>query len=268
MDRLEHGRETALGIQIGGGCDAQAAGERGREVGEDVRVQVGGDEGVQRAGLEHHPGRHRVDQLAVGLHLGVVARDLEEDLVPEHHPVPLRVGLGDQREVLLGSLARQLEGEAVDSRHARAGEHGGLGGDLLRQPTVGAPAMAGVLAFADSSLRAARARGGRSRIDRSPGRWAGAAPRERCGREPSGFPRPRRRWHRSRAASRARPRGCSSRARGSSPSSRESSRPRAGSSPRAPPPLAAPAARPRSPPRRFRLRGWLLSGRRAWGRAS
>src|SRR5207245_2434697 len=46
------------------------------------------------------------------------------------------------------SLARQLEGEAVDSRHARAGEHGGLGGDLLRQPTVGAPAMAGVLAFA------------------------------------------------------------------------------------------------------------------------
>ncbi len=147
MDRLEHGREAALRIQIGGGGDAQAPGQRGGQIGEDVRVQVGGDDGVQGRRLEHHPGGHRVDQLAVGLHVGVVAGDLEEHLVPEHHPVPLRVRLGDQRELLPGPLARQLEGEAVDARHACAGEHRRLGRHFLRQPAVGAPAVAGVLAL-------------------------------------------------------------------------------------------------------------------------
>ncbi len=122
--------------------------------------------------------------------------------------------------MLARALARQLEGEAVDALDADAREHRGLGGDLLRQPLVHAPAGARVLALgvladdhpvdvlrrsrAGWSRRAARAKGARWRTGRSPGRSAGAGPRARCGRARRARRPRRRRWRRRFSASRAR----------------------------------------------------------------
>ena len=189
-------------------------------------------------GLEHHARGHRVDQHAVGLHVGIVLRHFVEDLVPQHHAVALRVRLGDQRQVLARALARQLEREAVDALDAGAREHGSLGGDLLRQAPVHAAAGAGVLALgvladddpvdvlarSSSGLvhaRAARATGARWRTGRSPGRSAGAGPTARCGRARRARRPRRRRWRRRSSASRGRRRECKRR---SSCISRSSSR--------------------------------------------
>ena len=43
MDGFEHARFAPLGVDVGAGGDAETAGEGAAEVGEDVRVQVGGD---------------------------------------------------------------------------------------------------------------------------------------------------------------------------------------------------------------------------------
>src|SRR6266568_7189487 len=61
-----------------------------------------------------------VDQLAVRLHVGKVAGDLEEYLVPHHHAEALRVGLGDESQVAPRPLPGEREGEAVDALHAHA----------------------------------------------------------------------------------------------------------------------------------------------------
>ena len=141
---------AALGIDIGGRRDAEAAGQRGGEIGQDVGVQVGGDDRVDAGRAAHHARGHRVDQLLVPAHVREVARHQGADLVPEHHAVALGVGFGDDCEVLARTGAGLLEGEAEDALDAAAGEDRGLGGDLLGQPAMRAPAIAGVLALASS----------------------------------------------------------------------------------------------------------------------
>ena len=44
VDGLEHAGEAALGVEVGAGGQAEAAGQRAAEVGEDVGVEVGGDD--------------------------------------------------------------------------------------------------------------------------------------------------------------------------------------------------------------------------------
>ena len=56
---------AALGIDVGGGRDAEAAGERGGEVAQDVGVQVGRDDRVERRRPVDHARGHRVDQFLV-----------------------------------------------------------------------------------------------------------------------------------------------------------------------------------------------------------
>ncbi len=50
MDRLEHGRRGAIGIDIGRGRKAEPALDGGAEIGEDIAEQVGGDDDVERSG--------------------------------------------------------------------------------------------------------------------------------------------------------------------------------------------------------------------------
>ena len=90
--------------------------------------------------------------------LGVVRRDRGHDLVPEHHRVVERVGLGGRHERPL-ALHRQFERVADDALGALAGEHRGLRHDLVRragaQPAADAAVLAlGVLADQTMSISA------------------------------------------------------------------------------------------------------------------
>ena len=51
MNRLEHGRVLALRVEIATGRQAQAAGDRRSEVGEDVTKEIGGDDRVECLGM-------------------------------------------------------------------------------------------------------------------------------------------------------------------------------------------------------------------------
>ena len=96
---------------------ASAAGE----IGQDVGVQVGRDDRVERLRLQRHAHGHGVDQHLVPGDVGKFLRDLGGDLVPHHHAVALRVRLGDHRQQLARPRLRQLEGEAHDARRRRRG---------------------------------------------------------------------------------------------------------------------------------------------------
>src|SRR5690606_11924452 len=71
---------------------------------------------------------------------------LPGDLVPEHHRIFLRIGLGDGGEPAAAS-ARLLEAEAKDALDARTREDGGLHRHLVRRALMDAAAGAGVLTF-------------------------------------------------------------------------------------------------------------------------
>ena len=122
VDRLEHRREAALGIDIGGRRDAEAAGQRAGEIGQDVGVQVRRDDRVEALRLQHHAHRHGVDQHLVPGDVREFLRDLGGDLVPHHHAVALRVRLRDDRQELARARLRQPEGVAHDAGDADAGE--------------------------------------------------------------------------------------------------------------------------------------------------
>ena len=81
--------------------------------------------------MAHHAHGHRIDQFLVPGHVLIIVRYQRRDLVPEHHAVALRIGLGDDGELLARTRARDVEGEAQDPLDAAAGEDRGLGGDLL-----------------------------------------------------------------------------------------------------------------------------------------
>ena len=65
VDRLEHRGIAVLRIDVAGGRDAQAAGEGCGQVAEDVGVQVGRDDGVERSRTVDHARRRGVDQFLV-----------------------------------------------------------------------------------------------------------------------------------------------------------------------------------------------------------
>ncbi len=147
MDRLEHRGKLALRIEVRGGGDAERAGERRRQVGEDVGVQIGRDHRVEALRPQGHAHGHGVDQHLVPRDVGKFARDLGRDLVPHHHAVALRVRLGHHGQELARARSGEREGEAHDPRNPRTGEHGDVGRHLLGQAAMGAPAHAGIFAF-------------------------------------------------------------------------------------------------------------------------
>ena len=115
VNGFEHRRETALRIEVGGRRDAQAAGEGGGEVGEDVGVKICGHDGVQACGLGDHARGHGVDEHFVPGDGGKILCHFGCDLVPQDHAVALRVGLGDNREQLSRPRLCKFESEAHDA---------------------------------------------------------------------------------------------------------------------------------------------------------
>ena len=100
MYRLEHRRIAALRIDVAGWGDPQAAGECRGEVAQDVGMQVGGDNGVERCRAVDHPRRRGVDQFLVPFHVRKFLGDLVRDLIPHDHRVALRVALRDDGQEL------------------------------------------------------------------------------------------------------------------------------------------------------------------------
>ena len=139
--------ERRSGIDIAGGRDAEGARQCGGEIGQDVRVQIGGHHGVDRARFLHHARGHRVDQFLVPGDIGEITRDECGDLVPEHQAVALSVGFRHHGEVLARACRGLGEGIAHDPLDAGAGEDCHLGRHFLLHAAMGAAADAGVFAL-------------------------------------------------------------------------------------------------------------------------
>ena len=126
--------------------EPHAALDRGAEVGQHVHEEVRADHDVERLRARHEVGGRGVDQDALELDLRIVARDIGDDVVPEHERVPARVRLRHARE-LAAPPAGELERVARDPLDSLAREHVRLDPDLVRQAPVGPPADPGVLAL-------------------------------------------------------------------------------------------------------------------------
>ena len=123
------------------------AGERRREIGQNVGVQVGGDDGVEARRLQHHAGRHRVDQHLVARYVGIFGGDLTSHLVPEHHAEALGVGLRHHRQKLARPRARHVERKMHDPFDARTREDGNLGRNFNVRAAMRPPAVTRIFAL-------------------------------------------------------------------------------------------------------------------------
>ena len=135
--RLEDGR---VGADVAARRDAEAADEPGGQVADDVAVEVRQHEHVELLGPLDETHADRVDEVLPRLDLGVllrdVAEDVEEEPVGELHDVRLR----HARDALAAVGARVLEREADDPLGALAADRldrdARAGGDLLRLQLV------------------------------------------------------------------------------------------------------------------------------------
>ena len=147
VDRLEHGGEFPLRVQVGPGGQAHAAGDGGAQVGEDIAEEVGGDDDLKPLRVFDHEHAGRVHQQGVCLHIRVFPADFGKNLVPEDHGVVERVALADARQRFM-LLPGQLVGVADHPLAAMAGEHAVLDDHFVRLAFVQPRAAAGVFALA------------------------------------------------------------------------------------------------------------------------
>jgi hypothetical protein len=144
VHRLEHARVGARHVEVAAGGQADAAGHRGRHVGEDVAEQVVGDDHVVAAGVGEEEHRRRVDVLVGHGDLGELRRHLLDGARPQRPGVGQHVGLVDQRQVLARPADRPLEGVADDPLDTEGGVQADLGGHLVRGVAAQHPAGARV----------------------------------------------------------------------------------------------------------------------------
>jgi hypothetical protein len=119
VDRLEDG---VLGADVGPGDDAEAADQAGAEVGQDVAVEVLGDDDVEPVRVAHHVHGGGVDddllELDGGVAGGHAAGAVEHQAVGHLHDVGL-VHRGDAAAAVLGGV---LEGVLGDAGAALVGD--------------------------------------------------------------------------------------------------------------------------------------------------
>ena len=159
VNRFEH-REVAPDVRRPGEPDR--ARRLGGDVGEDVAVEVRGDDHVERLGACRHERRADVDDPVVGLDLGVLGGDLVEDAVEEAvgelHDVVLR----HARHAAAAVGAGVLEGVADDGFGAGPRDELERLRDLRRLPVLD-PGVGVLLVLADDDEVHARLRGGDER---------------------------------------------------------------------------------------------------------
>ena len=127
---LEHARGGAVRVDVARGSEADAAGDGGGEVGDDVAEQVVRDDHVEPRRVGGQEDHRRV-------HVDVVDRDVRElrrhgldEPPPERSGVDQHVGLVDQGELLAGPALGPRERVAHDPLHAVRRVDRDLGGDL------------------------------------------------------------------------------------------------------------------------------------------
>src|SRR5690606_13345897 len=117
---LEHRGEFARRVQVPRGGEADAAGDRSGEVGEDVSEEVVGDDDVESAGVFDHVDRRRVDVHVVYGDVGVRRADLRHDAGPELARVDHDVRLVHEGQ-LAAATGREFERVLDDAAHAVGG---------------------------------------------------------------------------------------------------------------------------------------------------
>ena len=136
-----------LRVEVRAGGQAQAPGERGPEVGEDVAEEVRRHDDIQRLRVGDHPGGQRVDVITLQRDLRVARRHSGHHLVPQHHRMAERVRLGGAGQEPARPARGGLEAEADDPLDPPAGEEGRLGGQLVIRARVQPAAGPRVLAL-------------------------------------------------------------------------------------------------------------------------
>ena len=144
VDRLEHGRTGAGGVQVGARGEPDPPGYRAAEVGEDVAEEVVGDDHVVLLGRLHEVDAGGVDVVVGGGDVGVLGGDLVEGALPEVAGEGHDVRLVHEGEVLARPALGQVEGVADAALHAHAGVHAALGGHLVGRALAERAALAGV----------------------------------------------------------------------------------------------------------------------------
>ena len=148
MDGFKHGRALARRINIACGANAQRTGQGRGQIRQDIGVQIGGDHGVNAAGLHHHARGHGIHQHLLNGEGRILRSDFGAHLIPHHHAVALRVGFRHHGQMLARACHGNFTGMAADARHAFAGEDGNIHGNFNRQAAMRATANAGIFAFA------------------------------------------------------------------------------------------------------------------------
>lgn len=102
---------------------------------------------IQTLRLQHHPRRHRINQHLINPDVRKLARQARRNLIPQHHPVALRIALRHHGQQLPWACLRRLERKPEDPLHAHPAEDGRLGGHFPGEAAVRATPLPRVLAF-------------------------------------------------------------------------------------------------------------------------
>jgi len=134
-------------MNVGGGSEAEAAGELRGEVADDVAEEIVGDDDVELARVADEFHGERVDVEMAGFDVGVFGADGFEDALPEVAGVGHGVGFVGHAEALELVGTRILEGVADDALDAFAGVDVFLRGDFVGSVFLEEAAHADVEAF-------------------------------------------------------------------------------------------------------------------------
>ncbi len=143
VDRLEHAGVGPARVDVAAGCQADAAGDRRTDVGEDVSEQVVGDHDVEPLGLGQEEHGRSVHVAVVASDLRELRGDLVEGALPQRSRVDQHVGLVDQRDRATAG-AGSAEGIAHDPLDAEPRVEALLGRHLVRSAPAKRPAGADV----------------------------------------------------------------------------------------------------------------------------
>src|SRR6266702_3125374 len=114
VNGFEHRRKAPLRIHVGGGRDPQTAGQSRGQVGQDIRVQIGGYNRVEAGGFPYHTRGHGIDQHFVARDLGKAsmrassqAGILTLGVLAHDHPVQVALLAAAQRRRYTGQDFRR-----------------------------------------------------------------------------------------------------------------------------------------------------------------
>ena len=105
-------------MEVAGRRQAEAALQRGPQVGNDVAEEVVGDDHVELGRVLHHQQHEGIDVEMTGLHAGVLRRHFLEDTLPQGMTLGHRVALVRHAHAAPAGRLRELEGVLHDPVHA------------------------------------------------------------------------------------------------------------------------------------------------------